>query len=172
MLERYMFSVIVLFVRFACCLDRLMLVETQVEMMVKRRRRRMKQLTVDTPELMSDDTYAFISIVMLSDNRQLYFTSVALVFRWMNYIYSGINICHCIAESCDLHEQTRSVPSLCPSSLKDYDAWLCLLDINRLCAASHQRFSVGLSINETTGLRLHQPGSCVAFHSVFLVFRF
>ncbi len=150
-----MFSVIVLFVRFACCLDRLMLVETQVEMMMKRRRR-MKQLTVDTPELMSDDTYAFISIIMLSDNRQLYFTSVALVFMWMNYIYSGINMCHCIAESCDLHEQTRSVPSLCPSSLKDYDAWLCLLDINRLCAnaTSHQRFSVELSINETTGLRL------------------
>ncbi len=40
----------------------------------------MKQLTVDTPELMSDDTYAFISIIMLSDNRQLYFTSVAVVF--------------------------------------------------------------------------------------------
>lgn len=76
-----MFSVIVLFVRVACCLDRLMSVETQVEMMVKRRR--MKQLTVDTPELMSDDMYAFISIIILSDNRQLYcnVTSVALVLR-------------------------------------------------------------------------------------------
>ncbi len=172
MLERYMFSVIVLFVRFACCLDRLMLVETQVEMMMKRRRRRMKQLTVDTPELMSDDTYAFISIVMLSDNRQLYFTSVALVFRWMNYIYSGINMCHCIAESCDLHEQTRSVPSLCPSSLKDYDAWLCLT--LTVCVLPH--ISAFLSGCRSTKRRvcvsLHQPGSCVAFHSGSLVFRF